>query len=172
MRVILYIVITANGMIAGVDDTKDWSSKEDWAGFVAMAQKTGAIIIGKRTYDVARRTTGLLPGIKLRIVLTHKIHEKPKSAETIFMNASPQAILQFVASKGYKTVLVAGGSSVNSLFIKTGLINEIYLTVEPHILGRGIPLFSNNDFQTHLKLLGVKTLTNRQTVQLHYQVIK
>lgn len=172
MHVILYIVITANGMIASTDDTKDWSSKEDWAGFVAMAQKIGAIIIGKRTYDVACRTTGLLPGITLRVVLTHKIHEKPKTAETVFMNASPQAILAFVASKGYQMVLVAGGSYINSLFMKAGLIDELYLAVEPHILGRGIPLFSVDDFESRLTLLEVKTLPNHQTVQLHYQIIK
>lgn len=31
---------------------------------------------------------------------------------------------------------------------------------------------ANGDFAPRLKLLGVKTLTNRQTVQLHYKVIK
>lgn len=47
-----------------------------------------------------------------------------------------------------------------------------YIDIEPLILGRGIPLFADGDFAPRLKLLGVKTLTNNQTVQLHYKVIK
>lgn len=172
MRVILDSVITANGMIARADNTKDWSSKEDWAEFITIAKKAETIIIGKRTYDVARRTTGLLDVVKLRVVLTHHTDQQPTEPETIFMNASPAAILQFIESKGYRTALVSGGRHINSLFIKAGLVDELYLTVEPLILGRGIPLFADGDFDSRLKLLEVKTLTNHQTVQLHYKVIK
>jgi len=48
----------------------------------------------------------------------------------------------------------------------------LYIDIEPLILGRGIPLFADGDFEARLKLLGLKTLTNHQTIQLHYKVIK
>lgn len=172
MRVILFMVMTANGMIAGDDDAKDWSSKEDWDGFVAMAKKVGNIIIGRRTYDVARKTTGLLDVVKLRVVLTHHTDQQPVEPQTVFMNAPPAKILEYVLSKGYDTALIAGGSFINSLFMKAGLVDELYLTVEPVIIGRGIPLFADGDFQSRLKLLEVKTLANHQTIQLHYRVLK
>lgn len=54
---------------------------------------------------------------------------------------------------------------------KEGLIDEIYIDIEPLILGRGIPLFAVGDFAPRLTLLEIKPLSNRQTVQLHYQVL-
>lgn len=56
-------------------------------------------------------------------------------------------------------------------FMKEGLINEIYLDVEPLIFGKGIKLFADSDFEYNLELLEVNKL-NENTVQLHYKVIK
>jgi dihydrofolate reductase len=33
MKTILYMAITANGMIAKLDGSTDFTSQEDWAGF-------------------------------------------------------------------------------------------------------------------------------------------
>ena len=40
-----------------------------------------------------------------------------------------------------KSVVVTGGSKMNSSFAKSGLIDEVILNVEPVIIGEGIPLF-------------------------------
>jgi 5-amino-6-(5-phosphoribosylamino)uracil reductase len=40
-----------------------------------------------------------------------------------------------LAARGYRQVLVEGGGTVNSLFFEAGLVDEVYLTLCPVILG-------------------------------------
>lgn len=72
--------------------------------------------------------------------------------------------------KNFKQALVAGGGTLNAAFMEQGLIDEIYLDVEPTALGDGIKLFSGETFDVKLELLGVKHLSKNE-LQLHYQVI-
>lgn len=65
--------------------------------------------------------------------------------------------------------MVAGGALATS-FLKKNLVNEIYLNVEPLALGKGIPLFSNENFEKKLKLLQVKRFS-KDEVRLHYKIL-
>ncbi len=172
MKTILSMAMTLNGKIADPDDDTSWVSKDDWDGFRAMCRKVGNAIIGRKTYDVVKKE-GTQLGDILTVVLTHdaKLLTK-KSTHTIFTDKSPKGVIAMLAEKGYKEALVCGGGILNSAFLKEGLIDEMYIDIEPLILGRGIPLFADVDVSPRLELLGVKTLTNRQTIQLHYKIRK
>ncbi len=166
------MAMTVNGKIAGVDDDTSWTSKEDWDGFHAMCRKTGNTIIGRRTYDMVKKE-GTQLGDVLTVVLTHDAALlSQKSPNTVFTDKPLNDVIVMLKEKGFKEVLIAGGGILNSAFLKEGLIDEVYIDIEPTIFGRGIPLFADGDFAPRLKLLEVKTLTNRQTIQLHYKVIK
>lgn len=52
MKVILYMALTANGMIAKNDGNSDWVSPEDVESFTSVCQKTDTVIMGRKTYDV------------------------------------------------------------------------------------------------------------------------
>lgn len=172
MNVILYMAMTVNGKIAGSDDDTSWTSKEDWNGFRAMCKKVGNAIIGRRTYDMVKKEGTQLNGI-VTVVLTHETNLLSMSySRTIFTEKSPVDVLAMLAKKGFKEALVCGGGILNTAFLKEGLIDEMYIDIEPLILGRGIPLFADEDIAPRLKLLEVKTLSNNQTIQLHYQVLK
>ena len=172
MKTILYMAMTVNGKIAGANDDTNWTSKEDWDGFRAICRKVGNAVIGRKTYDMVKKEDTQLSDI-LTVVLTHDpvLLGKP-SSHTVFTDKPPKDVLTMLGKKGYKEALVCGGGIVNGAFLKEGLIDEMYIDIEPLILGRGIPLFADGDFEAHLKLLGLKTLTNNQTIQLHYTVIK
>lgn len=172
MKTILYMAMTVNGKIAGIDHDTSWTSKEDWAGFRAMCRKTGNAIIGRRTYDMVKKEDTQLDDI-LTVVLTHEpTLLSQQSPHTIFTNKHPRDVIAMLREKGFKEALVAGGGILNSTFLKEGLIDELYIDIEPLILGRGIPLFADGEFAPRLKLLKIKMLSNHQTVQLHYQVIQ
>ncbi len=55
--------------------------------------------------------------------------------------------------------------------MEKGLVDEIYLDIEPFVFGSGIKLFADGEWENKLKLLGTKLLS-RNTIQLHYKVIK
>ena len=74
------------------------------------------------------------------------------------------------AAKGFKSVLLTSGATLNSSFAKLGLIDEVILNVEPVIEGKGIPLFKPEDFELKLELVEMKK-SKGKTIQLHYKVV-
>lgn len=171
MKTILYMAITVNGKIARLDDTTDWISQKSWHSFVTMARRVGNVIIGRRTYDIVKKSEVQIKDV-LTIVLTHNPALVFQSPSTIITNESPLQVIELLKQQGYKEALIGGGGILNKSFIEANLVDEVYIDVEPLILGRGIPLLADGDFEARLKLLEIKTLTNHQTVQLHYKVIK
>lgn len=163
------MTITANGYIATEDDNVDWISKESWQSYLNTIRKVDSVIIGRRTYD-------LMPRKEFQknceyVVLTHRKPAKSKSPNVIFTNRSPKEIINFLNRRGFKRICIAGGGKTNSAFMKSGLIDEIYLDVEPIILGKGISLFFPTKFSHKLKLLGIGKL-NENTLHLHYKILR
>lgn len=169
MKVILYLSITANGMIANERDEVDFVSKNSWKGYQKAVDWADCIIIGRKTYE-------LMPGSEFNqrkkyIVITHQKDLPRKTEKVVFSNNPPSVLIENLAKEKVKQVLISGGSQINSLFMKAGLIDEIYLDIEPIILGKGIKLFADAEFEAKLKLIGIKKLS-KDEVQLHYKVKK
>jgi len=171
MKVILYMAISANGMIAGKNDDTSWVSKEDFEGQEKVAKMVGNIVYGSRTFERGLIEGGLPVTGCVNVVATSDPNRYKTKEGFLFIAGTPQNILKILKNKGFNKVLVAGGSKLNGSFIKEGLIDEMYLDVEPIIFGEGIPLFAPADFEYKLKPLGTKKLSE-QTLQLHYKVLK
>lgn len=82
---------------------------------------------------------------------------------------SPPEALSFLRREGFSQAPVCGGGKLNSSFMKANLIDEIYLDIEPVLLGKGIKLFADAEFETKLELMKVKKLS-KDEVQLQYKV--
>jgi len=172
MKVILYMGVSINGYIAKTDGDSEWTSDEDLKGFFDNSKKAGNIVMGKNTFHAAN-SYGYFPFPEaLNIVVTHEKFENTWGNKVIFTDRSPREVLSLLGERGFTSAFLAGGGLLNSSFAKEKLIDEIYLDVEPLLLGKGIPVFApSTDFEFELKLLDVNKL-NKDTVQLHYQVLK
>lgn len=73
--------------------------------------------------------------------------------------------------EGIKQVCISGGGGLNSSFMKENLIDEMYLDVEPTMLGKGIKVFADSNFERKLRLIQIKRLS-KDEVQLHYKILK
>lgn len=171
MKIILYMGISINGYIAKTDGDSEWTSDEDLKGFFENSKKAGNIVMGKNTFHAANKSGHFPFPDALNIVVTHKKFENTWGEKVVFTDQSPKEVLTMLEEKGFTSVFLAGGGLLNSSFAKEKLIDEIYLDVEPLLLGTGIPVFAPSDFEFELKLLEVNKL-NENTVQLHYQVLK
>lgn len=170
MKTILYMAITANGLIAKEDGSVDWTSQETWKdSYFPLIKKIGNIVIGGNTYAIMPPEE-FLPEI-LYVVFTKSKPLKKKVPNVIFTNQTPKEVLKILGDKGFEEICVGGGGMINSSFIKEGLVDEVILDVEPIVFGKGIQLFAQEDFEYKLKLLSVKNL-NKNTIQLHYKVLK
>ena len=167
MKVVLYMAITVNGMIAREDNDTSFTSKEDWASFRQIAEKIGNLIIGRKTYELMEENQ--LWDKCQYIVVTTNTKLKSTKKNVSFTNKTPKEILQYLENLNFNQACVAGGSKLNTSFIKESLIDEIYLAVEPAIISKGISIFTPDDFEYQLELLKVKKLSP-QTIQLRYKV--
>ena len=164
MKIILIAAVTADGFIArDSNQLADWTSKEDKQVFVGLTKQAGVMIMGRNTYETIGRA---LPGRKT-IVYTSKPLD---NAEVQVTQAEPSELISQLAKEGFEEVAICGGQQIYDLFLSKGLVDEIYLTIEPKIFGSGISLaLSSNDLDLHLL---ESDKLNDDTLLLRYEVKK
>ena len=168
VNIAIYMHITVNGMIARLDNS-DFSSESAKIDFLKTIKKYKVNVIGRNTFNVASKSGGFpLGGLNI-IVTKHKIKLKKEWKNVIVTDKKPGEIIKIIESNGYNRAMVAGGALATS-FLKNSFVNEIYLNVEPIAFGKGIPLFSRENFEKKLKLLQVKRFSENE-VRLHYKVL-
>ena len=163
--VTLIMAMTADGKIAkNSTQLANWTSHEDKKLFVEISKQHGVIMMGENTFNTFPKP---LPG-RLNVVFTKQ--ENPEEINEVkWVSGEPEKVLEELEILGYKSALLGGGATLNSLFLKNKLINEIILTVEPKIFGSGLSLF-NEDINADLELITMKKL-NENTIMLKYKVI-
>lgn len=163
--------VSLNGYIAKTNGDSDWTSDENLQGFYDQTKNAGNIIMGRNTYLVALKY-GYFPfPDALNVVVSSRDIENKWGESVMVTDSSPKEILEMLGQKGFERAFLAGGGELNTSFIKNGLIDEIYFDVEPIVIGEGIRVFKEADFEFNLELLETKNL-NEDSVQLHYKVVK
>ncbi|MBI4168010.1 MAG: dihydrofolate reductase family protein [Candidatus Aenigmarchaeota archaeon] len=170
MKVIMFMAMTTNGMIARENDAEDFLSDENWYEFCRMAKKSGCFVIGRRTYDVVRKLYEKynFDDVEARPIVVSR--KNPKLPKEYIVAVSPRNAIKMASRIGFKSMILTGGSNLNSSFMKLKLVDEIIVNVEPAVLGKGIHIFSEENFYSRLQLLDVRKFKNG-IVQLHYKVI-
>ena len=163
------MAMTVNGYVAKENDETPWSD-EEWLSFSKFVKEIGNIVIGRNTYEIMKSNEEFEKIGNPFTVVVSKRNIAHNSKNFCFCQ-SPREALEILEEKGFDKVLVTGGGMLNSSFMKENLVDEIILDVEPLIFGRGIKLFSDNDFEAKLELIETKNLS-KNTIQLHYRVLK
>lgn len=171
MKTILYMGISANGNIAKKNGDVGWNSEAGWKSFYDHGKKTGNFIMGANTYRLALKDGEFPFSDALNIVMSHKKIKNTWGDQVVFTNQRPKAVLAMVKRRKYATALLIGGGILNASFAKEGLIDEVYLDIEPIIFNQGISLFAASNLEMKMKLLKTKMLA-ANTIQLHYRILK
>lgn len=161
---------TINGIIAREDYKEDFLSDKNWDAFVKLVEKIGCFIIGRKTYEEVKK----LDDYNYEDIDSKKIvvsDKQIKLDKNYVLANSPKDALKKASDMGFKEIIVTGGSTLNASFIKENLIDEIILNVEPVILGMGIKLFREGNFESKLKFIDSKKIS-KDIIQLHYKVLK
>lgn len=164
MNVFIIAAVSADGFIAReANQPANWTSKEDKKVFVALTKRAGVMIMGRTTYETIGKA---LPG-RRNIVYSSKPIDNPDIEVT---DEEPAELLKRLEAEGHSEVAICGGQSVYDMFLKDGLVHEIFLTLEPKLFGTGMSLFSSS-VDTDLNLKNVAKLNNA-TLLLEYEVIQ
>lgn len=176
MKIIMAMVMSLDAKTTKHFDSNvyKWTSVEDQKQFFSLIAKQKIIIMGSRTYEAVKDYIKLTPKT-LRIILTsypEKYNNKTVSGQLEFKNITPTKLVIDLEKKGFKKALLVGGSTLNSSFLLNNLVDEIWLTVEPRIFGKGNLLIAENELNIDLELITIKRLNKKGTLLIKYKVIK
>lgn len=153
-QVILVGTITLDGYAAGPDDDLDRIHAWMWDGsghdmdadpFVQVFRSAGAVVFGRRTYDVGQEPWGDEDVFDSAVVVvTHETRPPVSKNGTTFtfVGGEPSDIVaaaRELADDG--DVVVMGSPCVAQQLLAAGLVDVLMLHQVPVLLGAGIPMF-------------------------------
>lgn len=165
------MAISLNGYIATLDGQEDFLSSDNWNIFADHVNKIGCLIWGHKTYQqVIKWPTKYLDSLQnsTKIVLAHD--PATKLDPRFILANTPEQAIRILQDRGFDKAILTGGATNNTEFAKRGLINEVFLTVDSMIIGKGIPLFKPEDFTLELKLIEMRQVTQK-VIALRYSVV-
>ena len=148
-KVVVNRCMSLDGFIAGPGHTMDWGGGRPLAAFVApedvaeIAAATGAMLIGRRTWDVGSKMEADDPGSVDYpfsgpfFLLTHRPPEPPDPDVTILSGDIGEAVAIALDAADGKNLEILG-ADVAGQCLGRGLVDEILVYVLPVLLGDGI----------------------------------
>jgi dihydrofolate reductase len=186
----LYMSMSLDGFITGPDDGphaglgKDgerlhaWLSEGGNAGEARPLDPvnaqvfdefmaTGAVVVGRRTYDNAGRWDDHHDGVPI-FVLTRSEPDEPAPGHARYVSDLAAAVEEAKAAAGDRDVMMHGASAAQAL-LRAGLLDEVELQTVPVLLGQGRRLFEDLPPE-HVELELVRVLEGRGVLHLRYRV--
>jgi dihydrofolate reductase len=142
-------------------NSTSWTSGADKDFFKKKTKEAKVIVMGRTTFD----TIGHALPERKTIVYTSRPLEV-EGVETT--QESPAELLKRLEAEGYTSVAICGGASIYSMFLKSGLVNELFITIEPILFGTGITLLSEEE-RIHLQFIN-STLLAENVLLLNYKI--
>jgi dihydrofolate reductase len=173
--------MSLDGFIAGPGHSMDWGGGRVLADFVApddvaeIAAATGAMLVGRRTWEVGERMRAEDPGgvdypfSGPMFLLTHRPLERPNPEVTILTGDIGEAVATALDAAGGKDLEVLG-ADVAGQCLQRGLVDEILVYVLPVLLGDGIRFSSPGIARTELE--PISSTPSRDATILRFRVRK
>jgi dihydrofolate reductase len=190
-KVIWHITMSLDGFIAGADDSMDWvvgewsddgtKTRDIEVDRSSMADEVlhsaGAILGGRRWYDVAERLYDGVDGIYGGqwqgpvFVLTHRPPKDTADDRVTFVSASlADAVATARAAAAGKNVVIFGANLAQQC-LGEGLLDEIVIHLAPVLLGDGVRLFGASDSKP-VALRRTTSAESGQITDLRFSVVK
>lgn len=172
-KIILNLAISLDGFIADEDGGFDWIKgdgdishdtirKFDLSEF---ADTVDTLVMGRKAYeDCPSETLKEFSSKTIYVATTGKLISKYNNIKLVNKNILDQ-ILELKKTKG-KDIWVWGGGVLANHFIKANVIDEYIIGIVPIILGKGVPLFLENN--PLIKLHLCESTTQEGIVILRY----
>lgn len=138
---------------------------------------TGAVVMGRRTYDMAE---GDWTGYEYQVsifVLTHHVPEQvikgvnERLTVTFVTDGIERAIEQAKAAAGDKHVMVVGGANTAQQCLEAGLVDEIHIGIVPIFLGEGQRFFGPG-VDEQMELERTRVFESPTRTDLWFRVVK
>jgi dihydrofolate reductase len=181
----LYMSMSLDGFITGLDDKPgqglgrdggrlfNWLDDRNGPGIngqvYAEALATGALISGRRTYELAGGWGGdHHDGVPINVLTHHPDDQEAPADGTTFYTDVAACAADARAAAGDRVVMVHGASAAQSL-LRAGELDELEIHLVPVLLGAGRRLFEDTD---RVELERVRQLEGRDVTHLRFRVVR
>lgn len=139
-----------------------WTSAEDKVEFRRLVGGADILLMGRQTYRLMPRL-----GKPMAVVSALSM---PLPGMTWVLRPRSAEVQEWLESLPGSVVLLCGGPMTYALMLGADLVDELYLTVEPVMLGVG-PLFGEpaSGFLQKYELVSHMEVNNNGTLQLQYR---
>lgn len=157
--------ISADGFISSnASRAPDFTSTEDWDMLQQELAHVDVVVVGRRTYLAAQERLDT----RNTIVLSRSgaVSAPPHNVQVI--NPDTTNISDVLAQ--YQRVAILGGTAVYEWAFTQNMVHELWLTIEPMLLGGGVPFIHMLPSRVQLMLKEIRRLNERGTVLMIYTV--
>lgn len=170
-KVVLFIAMSLDGFIAGVEDNLNFLSLvekegEDY-GYQKFVSTVDTVIMGRKTFDKVISMVQGNPHQDKKTIVFSRQARQPVYNEIYYSGLISDLITDLKKEKG-KTIYCDGGAEIVQELLKNKLIDEIIISVVPVLIGDGIRLFKEDRPEQKLTLFK-STPFDTGLVQLHYK---
>ena len=175
-KVIWHTTMSLDGYVAGPNDEIGWVLGHGSAGSIARQteEATGAIMMGRRLYDVAdelHEETGGIYGGRWNgpvFVLTSHAEDAPDDPSVTFISSPFEAAIKTATEAAGDGALGLFGPSLGAQALEHGLLDELIVHIAPVLLGDGKRLYG--DGRPRVDLERIETKQGDQLIDLRYRV--
>ena len=136
--------------------------------------RSGAVIVGRRMFDLARGWGDDPPFHKPVFVLTHRagerLEKKGGTTFTFVTDGIESALEQARAAAGDMDVAIGGGAETIQQYLSAGHVDEFQIHVAPMLLGGGVRLFEQAPAELGLEL--TRVTGSPRVTHMKYRVVK
>jgi dihydrofolate reductase len=171
-KVVLFIATSLDGFIAREDGSLDWLFEAEAVGegdngFAEFYQTIDTMLMGRATYDqLMTLVEGKFPHADRECYVFSRSRRAP-DPYVKFVNEDVVQFTRELKQRDGKNIWLVGGAGLIDPLHKARLIDEYIITIVPVMLGKGIPLFLNDNPEMKLVLKGHALYG--QFVSLHYE---
>ena len=154
----VFIASSLDGFIAGPDDELDWLDFPDIEDtFTPFFAEVGAMLMGRRTYDVVSGFDDWQYGDTPVLVATRRPLPDTQPTVTPVTGTIGEMVAEAKRIAGERDVYLDGGDLVRQA-LDADLVDEMTVTMIPVVLGAGRPLFAGVGNRHELALVSSRQI--------------
>lgn len=172
-KIVLGLAVSLDGFIEGPNGEFDWCFTDQDYGLTEFFGRIDALFMGRKSYELAQQLgdAAAIPGMPQvqEYIFSDTLNTVKPGAILVRREDSIEQIRQIKSGPG-KDIWLYGGAELTSFLVNEGLLDELWLSVHPILLGAGKPLFEGLKDRVELKLTETKTYETG-LVSLKYELV-
>lgn len=173
-KLILGLAVSLDGYIEGPNGEYDWCFTDQDYGLSEFFTRIDALFIGRKSYEMAQQyrnkdTGELIPGMPPMTEYVFSKTLKSVASDAVLISENSIEEARRIKTEPGKDIWLYGGASLTDALMREGIVDELWLSVHPILLGSGKPLFHEHSNRIKLTLLENKTYETG-LVSLRYSV--